>query len=90
MGCKCGSANALECGNPEAGGERRPIITIKRGFGRRWVGRAGRPCGGGLGGHPWVFEIRNDKNWHDVLVVSAASYDMEISIANFYPSDDEP
>jgi len=64
-------------------------MTIKRGFGRRWVGRAGRLCGGGLSGHPWVFEIRNEKNWHDVLVMSAASYGMEISIANFYPSDDE-
>jgi hypothetical protein len=35
------------------------------------------------------FEIRNEKNWHDVLVVSPALYGMEISIADFYPSDDK-
>ena len=34
------------------------------------------------------FEIRNEKNWRDVLVMSAASYGMEISISGFYPSDD--
>jgi len=33
------------------------------------------------------FGIRNEKNWHDVLVVSAASYSIEISIVGFYPSD---
>jgi len=36
------------------------------------------------------FEIRNEKNWRDVLVVSlAASYSTEISIGGFYPSDDD-
>ena len=35
------------------------------------------------------FEIRNEMNWRDVLVVSAASYGMEISIGGFYPSDDK-
>ena len=33
------------------------------------------------------FEIRNETNWRDVLVVSAALYGMEISIVGFYPSD---
>jgi len=61
---------------------------IKREFGRGWVGRAGRRCGGGLGGQSMGFEIRN-KNWHDILVVSAASYGMEISIAGFHPSNDD-
>jgi len=35
------------------------------------------------------FEIRSEKNWHDVLVVSAASYSMKISIAGFYPFGDK-
>jgi len=35
------------------------------------------------------FEMRNEKNWHEFLVVLATSYGMEISIAGFYPSDDK-
>ena len=34
-------------------------------------------------------EIRNEKHWRDVLVVSSAWYGMKISIAGFYPSDDK-
>jgi hypothetical protein len=34
------------------------------------------------------FEIRNVRNWPDVLVESAAEYGMELSIADFYPPDD--
>jgi len=52
------------------------MITIKRGFARRWVGRrkavrrwTWRPSMG--------FEIRNGRNWSGVLVVSAAPYSMK-------------
>lgn len=36
------------------------------------------------------FGIRDEKNWHDLLVVPAALYGMEMSIASFHPSDMYP
>lgn len=35
------------------------------------------------------FEIRDEKDWHDVLIESAAPQGVEVSVAYFYPSNDK-